>query len=300
MTSRMSSASADGHLREATDEPIGQPPPTLWRSIIENVQGRVGLVLLAGMLALILVGPHVAPHSPTAVGLGAPFAGPSAEHWFGLDSLGRDGFSRFLSGGTTILLVPIAVMVISVLAGGTLGLLGAYRGGAIDGLIVRFFDILYVMPPLLVVLVVIAAFGSSPAVLILSISFVWLSRVGRIVRGSAQAVITHDYVAAAVARGEGTSAILHREVVPNIVPPVVTETALRITITILFVATLNFLGLGAQPPTPDWGVEVAAARATLAIAPIQALAPATAIALLSIAFNLIAEAISNHYSEVER
>jgi peptide/nickel transport system permease protein len=284
----------------ALEETEGSAPPTLWRSVIGSREGQAGLVLLSVMLALVIIGPHVAPYSTTKIGLEAPLSAPSGDHWFGTDSLGRDSFSRFLAGGGSILLVPLAVMLVTLVVAGSLGLVAAYRGGATDMIVNRFFDIGYALPPLLVVLVLIAGFGSSFVVLVLTISFVWLSRVGRVVRGATQAVIGNDYVAAAVARGEKTRSLLLREVLPNIAPPVIAEVALRLTYTILFVATLNFLGLGAQPPKPDWGVEVAAARGALTVAPVQALAPAAAIALMSIAFNLIADAISSHYSEDDR
>jgi peptide/nickel transport system permease protein len=289
-------AAAPGALEELE----GASPPTLWRSVIGSREGRAGLVLLALMLALIIIGPHITPYSTTEIGLAPSLSPPSSDHLFGTDQLGRDSFSRFLAGGQSILLVPLAVMVVTLVVGGSLGLFAAYRGGTTDTVINRFLDVGYALPPLLIVLVLIAGFGSSFVVLVLSISFVWLPRVGRVVRGATQAVVGNDYVAAAVARGEKTPALLLREVVPNIAPPVVAETALRLTYTILFVATLNFLGLGAQPPKPDWGVEVATARDALTIAPIQSLAPAAAIALLSIAFNLIADAISSHYSEDDR
>jgi peptide/nickel transport system permease protein len=146
----------------------------------------------------------------------------------------------------------------------------------------------------LLVLVLIAGLGTSSIVLIVTVALVFIPRVGRVVRGATQAVVTSDYVAAAQARGERTGAILSREVLPNIAAPAIADFALRITYGVIFVATLNFLGLGAQPPDPDWGLMVADSRGYLAIQPWATLAPAAGIAALSVSFNLIADALTRH------
>ena len=173
-------------------------------------------------------------------------------------------------------------------------MLGAYRGGTVDAVIARGFDLVMSLPPLLIVLVAIAALGTSNLVLVLTIMVVYLPRMGRLVRGATQAVITNEYVAAAQARGERTRAILFREVLPNIMAPTAADFALRITYAVIFVATLNFLGLGVKPPNADWGVMVADGRGYINLAPLGTLAPAAAIALLSIALNLIADALTQH------
>jgi peptide/nickel transport system permease protein len=262
--------------------------------VVGSPEGRIGLVLGVLMLAIIAFGRFVAPYPPDEIGVGLPTTGASADHLLGTDQLGRDVFSRFLSGGDTILLVPLAAVTLAFLAGGGLGMLGAYAGGRVDAVITRTFDLLLTLPPLLLVLVIIAGLGTSNAVLVITVALVFLPRIGRVVRGAAQGVITNDYVAAAQARGERTSAILVREVLPNIAAPAIADYALRITYGVIFVATLNFLGLGAQPPEPDWGLMVAESRGFLSVAPLATLAPAAGIAALSIAFNLVADALTRH------
>ena len=270
------------------------PPPSLWRTLVTSIEGRVGLVLGALMLLLIAFGRFLTPYSPTEIGTGPGASGPSADHLLGTDHLGRDVFSRFLAGGDTIVLVPVIAVTLAFLAGGGLGMLGGYLRGLPDTIITRTFDLLLTLPPLLLVLVIIAGLGTSSVVLILTVALVFLPRMGRVVRGATQAVVTNDYVAAAQARGERTSAILAREVLPNIAAPAIADFALRITYAVIFVSTLNFLGLGAQPPKPDWGVMVAESRSFLAVQPWASLVPALAIATLSIAFNLIADALTRH------
>jgi peptide/nickel transport system permease protein len=269
-------------------------PPSAWRTIVGSIEGKIGLVLGAIMLGLIVFGRFFAPYSADELGVGVQSSGPSTDHLFGTDNLGRDVFSRFLVGGDTILLVPLAAVGAAFVLGGGLGMLGAYARGLTDTVITRAFDLLLTLPPLLLVLVIIAGLGTSTAVLVATVALVFLPRVGRVVRGATQAVVTNDYVAAAQARGERTHAILVREVLPNIAAPAIADFALRITYAIIFVATLNFLGLGAQPPEPDWGLMVAESRNFLSVQPWATMMPAAGIAALSISFNLIADALTRH------
>jgi len=280
-------------LRPIEDDDEARPA-SAWRTIIGNVEGQIGLVLGAIMLGIILFGRFFTPYSPTELGVGPQTVGPSTEHLLGTDNLGRDVFSRFLTGGDTILVVPLVAVTLAFLFGGSLGMLGAYARGRIDAVISRTFDLLLTLPPLLLVLVIIAGLGTSTIVLVVTVALVFVPRVGRVLRGATQAIVTNDYVAAAQARGERTASILGREVLPNIAAPAIADFALRITYAIIFVATLNFLGLGAQPPDPDWGLMVADSRNFLSVQPWATLAPAAGIAALSISFNLIADALTRH------
>jgi peptide/nickel transport system permease protein len=288
----MSTAAADVPAVEVVEEE-GRPP-SAWRTVVGSLEGRIGLVLGAIMLGVIVFGRFLAPYSPNELGVGVQTMGPSGDHLFGTDHLGRDVFSRFLVGGDTIVIVPLLAVGLAFVVGGGLGMLGGYLRGRADAFITRTFDLLLTLPPLLLVLVLIAGLGTSSIVLVVTVALVFVPRVGRVIRGATQAVVTSDYVAAAQARGERTGAILVREVLPNIAAPAIADLALRITYGVIFVATLNFLGLGAQPPDPDWGLMVADSRAYLAAQPWAALAPAAGIAALSVSFNLIADALTRH------
>ncbi len=273
--------------------------PGLWRTLAASSGGRIGLGLAAAMVAVIALGPSMAPYSPTQIGLGLPNAPPSSAFLFGTDELGRDILSRFLFGGRSVVLMPLAAVTLAMLVGGGLGVLGAYvqvRPGLewLDRLISSLFDLALALPPLLLALVLIAGFGTSPLVMILAVAVIFAPRTGRILRGAAQAVVTSDYVAAAQARGESVLYILVRELLPNIAATVIAEFTLRMTWAVIFVAALSFLGLGAQPPSSDWGLMVAQARSFITVSPLGVAAPALGIAVLSVSLNLIADALARY------
>lgn len=257
-------------------------------------EGRCGLLLGAVMVLIIVVGPHLAPYPPEQLATGLPLSGPSADHLFGTDHLGRDVFSRFLAGGSMILAVPLAAVAVAVVLGGLVGMLGAYRGGRVDMVINRAFDLLLTLPPLLIALSVIAGFGTSAFVLIVTIGVLNAPQVGKVARGATMGAVTSEYIAAAQARGERPITILVREVAPNITGPMISDIALRLTYAIITVATLNFLGLGAQPPSPDWGLSIANSLGFIVVQSWATLLPAAGIATLSVSFNLMADAIARH------
>ena len=269
-------------------------PRSVWRQVLGTTEGRIGVVLACLMLGVIAMGGLLAPYSPTQTAVGLAAEGPSAEHVLGTDGLGRDVLSRVLTGGGMILLIAFTGVTLAYLIGGTIGTFGAYRGGMFDLLIIRVFDFLIALPSLLMILVIISALGSATWVLIFTVTFVYVPLAGRTMRGAAQAVVTNDYVAAAQARGERTLAILVREVLPNMAAPVIADYGLRLTYGIVTIATLNFLGLGVQPPAPDWGLMVSESRNIVTLQSFSVLAPMCAIAALAVSFNLIADSVSRH------
>lgn len=277
----------------------GAASGTLLQALMMRTSGRIGLGLAALMLVIIVLGPSLAPYSPTQLGLGLPNDPPSSAHLFGTDELGRDILSRFLWGGRSVVLVPLASVMLATLVGGGLGVVAAYAQLQphlrwLDQAISSLFDLALALPPLLLALVLIAGFGTTPPVMILAVAIIFAPRTGRIVRGAAQAVVTSDYIAAAQARGERVAYILLRELSPNIAATVMAEFALRTTWAVIFVAALSFLGLGAQPPSSDWGLMMAQARAFITVSPMGVLAPAFGIALLSLSLNLIADALEQY------
>ena len=263
-------------------------------------EGRVGLVLLAFVLFVILLGPALAPGSPTETGAGAPLAGPSADHLLGADQLGRDVLSRLLHGGRSVLLVPLAGTFLALALGGVVGMSLGYLGGRVDAVASRCLDVLLALPPLLTVLVIIAAFGGGTSVLVISVGLVYSPKIARVVRGATQDVRARDFVQAAQLRGEGLGWVLGRELLPNLSSTLLVEAAVRITFAIVFVATLNFLGLGVQPPEANWGLMVAEGRGVIVQAPLIALAPALAIALLVVSIHLLADALGRVLGEGRR
>lgn len=267
-------------------------PPSLVRAVLRSAEGRIGLVLGVLMLLLATVGRLLAPYSPTAINAGPSLAGPSSAHLLGCDDLGRDVFSRFLYGGSTVLLVPLAAVTVALVIGVALGLFAAYRGGATDAVVTRLFDVLLVIPPLLIALVLIAGLGTSGGVVILTVALVYIPRLGRLARGAARDVVTRDWVVAAELRGESPAWILGKEVLPSITGTVLSSYALYLTYGIIFVATLSFLGAGAQPPSSDWGLMVAQSRTFISFNAWATIVPALGIAAMSVAFTLLADAVN--------
>ncbi len=266
------------------------------RSALARPEARLGLVVGLLVLLVAVFGPLLSPYSAITVGLAQPLSPPSSAHLLGTDSLGRDVLSRVLSGGGSLLLIAVLSVIVSQVAGTILGLIAAYWDGRADTLISRFFDVFLTLPPLLLALALITGLGYSIVVLVAIVGLVYTPRAGRIVRASARDVMSRAYIMAAKSRGESAGFVLAREVIPNIAGPALADLALRMTYAVTFVATLNFLGLGVQPPTPDWGLMVAENRATIYAAPLAVFAPAVAIALLSVSVNLVADALTAFWS----
>lgn len=266
------------------------------RGLLRSPEGRVGVALALLVLAVVVLGPALAPYPPEKLGVGAPSAGPSAGHPLGTDTLGRDVLSRVLCGGASVIVVPLIAVVLAQIAGGGLGVAAGYLGGRWDAGLSRLFDIVMTLPPLLLVLVLIAGLGTSPAVLAVVVALVFLPRAGRIARAATRSAAHADYVVAARLRGESAAYVVGREILPNVSGPLIADAALRLTYAVIFVATLNFLGLGVQPPQADWAVMISEGRATIAVTPLGVLAPAAAIAAVSVSVNLIADALTAHWS----
>jgi peptide/nickel transport system permease protein len=276
--------------------PLVAPPRargwTALRAVWEPLEGKLGLAILAVFAFVVAFGPALAPHGINEIGVAAPNAGPEPGLWLGADSLGRDVFSRLLIGGRSVIVIPVLATLLAFLIGGTAGMVAGYRGGMIGAVIGRVTDVLISLPYLLVVLVVVTTLEASTIVLVIAVALVFAPRIARVLRGATHALSVREFVQAAQARGERTSAILGYELLPNILPTVMVEFAARLTYAIIFVATLNYLGLGLQPPSSNWAVMVADSRTTITSAPIQTVAPALAIGAVSLGVSLIADAIT--------
>jgi peptide/nickel transport system permease protein len=253
--------------------------------------GAVGLAVLVFVLLVALFGPFVAPHSP-ARPIGIPYEGPSAEALLGTDFLGRDVLSRVLWGGRSVIALAGLSVLLAYTGGLVVGLAAGYSRGLLDPILMRSADVLLSLPALLFLLVLVTGLGSSRTVLVVGVALIQMPLVARIIRSATQTQSVRGFVEAAAARGERTSAILGREVMPNIVPTIAADVGLRLTYAIILVASVNFLGLGLQPPDADWGLMVSENRSGLNLNPLAVLAPATMIALLTIAVNMVGDAVA--------
>jgi peptide/nickel transport system permease protein len=270
---------------------VGRP---IWREMMSSRDGRASTLLILGMLVLIAVGPFLAPYSPTALRLGPPNQTLTWTHLLGTDHLGRDVLSRFLWGGRSIIAIPVISVMLAYATAGLLSVVAAYKRGALDIVVCRMFEFLMSVPALLKMLIMVAAFGPTTGVLIISIAITNMPGASRIVRGAVLSQAGVDYVLAAQARGETTLSVVLWEILPNILGPIAADFALRITWGIVALSTLSFLGLGVQPPNPDWGLMIQEGRSSLQQTPLVAIVPAIAIACLSVGFNLGADVITRH------
>lgn len=283
----------------ALTEPVGTDLATSGRrgglrkflAIPEGLAGSIGLLAI---LALALIGPELAPDNPAAI-IAAPALGASRAHLMGTDLLGRDVWSRFLSGGPSVIILPLISVSCALLIGSVAGLLSGYLGGWTDKIVTRIVDVVLALPPFLLVLVIIAGFGTGEVVIVVAVAAVYAPSITRVIRSATQVVRPREFVLAARARGDSLWWITFREVAPNVVPTLLVEIAIRLTFAVMFIASLSFLGLGVQPPSSNWGVMVAENRDLLFTDPLPVLVPAAAIAVLAISVNLIADAITTYF-----
>jgi ABC-type dipeptide/oligopeptide/nickel transport system permease subunit len=251
--------------------------------------GAVGVTLLVVVLALAFAGPLLAPNAITAT-VGPPGQTPTAGMPFGTDFLGRDVLSRLLNGGLSVVLFGTAATALAYLAGVTIGLVAGYSKSVIDPILMRTVDVLLSVPALLILLVLVSGLGPHIWVLIAGVALVQLPGVARVVRTATLETSTRAYVEAAVTRGEKLPSLLGREILPNIVPVVLADLGIRFGVSVVLIASMNYLGLGLAPPAADWGLMISENRDYISLNPWSVLAPAIMLALLTISVNLTADA----------
>ncbi|MFJ1745378.1 ABC transporter permease [Streptomyces sp. NPDC088116] len=263
-----------------------------WRTVRSSRAAALGLTIVAVHAAVALLAPLLTSYDPIVGDASRALLGPSGDHWAGTDQYGRDVLARVLYGGRYALGVSLAATFLTIALGTVLGCATALRGGRLDDVLMRVLDAVLSVPGLLALLVVVTALGSGPAVIVLAVAVVYVPQVVRVVRGAALAVVPADYVTAARARGESTWSVLRREVLPNITDVVCVEFAMRASWVVLMISSLSFLGFGANPPTPDWGLMVSENRTAITVVPMASLAPIIALATLVVGLNLAADGLS--------
>jgi peptide/nickel transport system permease protein len=252
---------------------------------------RLGLFLLTAFVLGAVLGPVLAPHDPLEQNLIRQLEPPSGEHWLGTDEFGRDILSRLLYGTPISLSVGLVAVGIGVLGGGLLGLVTGYFGGWVDLVGMRVVDVLLAFPSILLAVVVVAVLGPSLGNAMIAVGIVGIPHYARIVRSSVLAVRGLPFVEAERALGARERHILFRTVLPHCMPPVLVQASLGLATAILDAAGLSFLGLGAQPPTPEWGAMLGHGRQYVIQAPWVLAAPGVAILLTVLGFNLVGDAL---------
>jgi ABC-type dipeptide/oligopeptide/nickel transport system permease subunit len=251
--------------------------------------------LLAGFLLLALLAPWIAPYSYEAQDLANVLAPPSAAHWFGTDDLGRDILSRLIWGARPSMAVGVVGVGLGAIVGLPFGLLAGFRGGWLDRLIMALVEVVLTFPSIVLSIAIVAVIGAGTGSVIIAIAVTTAPAIAVIARATTLSERAQDYVQAARALGAADGRIMLRHVLRNIFPPVLTETTLRISQAILVAAALGFLGLGVQPPLPEWGTMLSQGRNYLAVAPHMTYFSGLFIALLVLGFNLAGDTLRDMY-----
>ena len=253
-----------------------------------NLSAWIGLAIVVINLLAALLAPVIAPYGQAEL-VGDVWAPPSAQFWLGLDNLGRDMFSRLLYGARTTISIALLITTCSFAIGIITGFAAAILGGWIDTALSRFVDAMMAIPTLIFGLIILSVLGTSIPVLIGTIAILDSTRVFRLSRAVGLNITVLDYVEVARLRGEGLWWVMRREVLPNALPPLITEFGLRFCFAFLFIAALSFLGLGIQPPLADWGGMVRDNAQAINFGGMAPLIPAAAIGQLTIAVNLVVD-----------
>jgi peptide/nickel transport system permease protein len=269
----------------AVDEPT--PAAVLRRPV--PLQLKAGLVIVVTIVLLGLLAPWIAPHPWDTISMRTRFLPPSGTYWLGTDEYGRDVLSRLLMGTRLSLAMGVSATLVSLAFGVPIGLAAGYFRGRIDEVLMRSADVLMAIPPIMLGLLVLAVTPPSLWKTAVAVGFVYIPPIARVTRSVTLALANEDFIQAARARAESASYILFREILPNAWPPLIVEASLRVTYAILLGSALSFLGLGAQPPSSDWGLMISEARSFIDRAPWIALAPGFAMCLLVIGINLVGD-----------
>ncbi|MEA5386855.1 ABC transporter permease [Haloarculaceae archaeon H-GB11] len=259
--------------------------------IRQTPKAFVGLTLLTAITVISVLGPYFVPYDPTAIHSGHILEGPSAQFLLGTDALGRDLLSRVIIGGRTSLLLGFGSVGLALGLGIPIGLTAGYTHGKVDEVIMRAMDLLMSIPTLLLGLLILTALSSNVWNAIFAVGIVYAPRIARVVRSATLEESNSEYVQSAKAQGESTPYILFGEILPNITAPILVEGSIRIGFAILIGSSLSFLGLGAQPPNPDWGYMINTARGHIFESAWFLLWPSIALTLTVFSVNMLGDGL---------
>ena len=265
------------------------------RKVLRRLRGGRILVTLSGVVLGVFVmvalfATTLAPQDPTFGDLENTLVGPSAAHWLGTDQGGHDTFSALIEGSRTSLVGPLGVVLVSTALGIAVGLFSAWRGGWIDAVIGRVLDILFAFPSLLLAILAVALFGKGLTAPVIAMAIAYMPYTARLVRGLTVQERTRPYIAAYQVQGHSPVFVAVRRLLPNIGPTVLAQSTVNFGYALLDLAALSFLGLGVQPPTPDWGAMINQGQAAvLQGQPLPAIVPAVAVVVVVVAFNVVGE-----------
>jgi peptide/nickel transport system permease protein len=263
----------------------------LLRRLVRNRGAMVGLVIISAMALLAIAAPWIAPHDPFQKFSGHKLEPPSREFLLGTDNLSRDLFSRLVYGARPSIGAAAAATVVIIVIGITIGAWAGYLGGLVDEVLMRIVDVLLAFPTLILALAIVAVLGTGLVNLLIAVtSLIWAS-YARLVRGIVLELRERPFVKATIALGAGRAYIVFRHILPNIVSPVIVLASLQMGVVILIMAGMSFLGLGIQPPNPEWGAMLNAGKNYFQRAPQLMIYPGVMISLTVMGFNLLGDGL---------
>ena len=267
------------------------PLREFWRNFSCSKGALLGLAVITIFFLIALAASLISPYDPTRIFTEAILAQPSGQFWLGTDDVGRDIFSRLLHGARVSVILGLFIVLTSTVCGVTIGLCAGYLGGIADAVIMRITDIVMSLPSILLAIVVVSILGTSLFNTVIAISVVSVPYFVRLVRASVMAEKAKDYVTCARCYGAGHIRIACINILPNCVAPITVQATLAFSDGILNIAALGFLGLGTQPPTPEWGTMLADARPYIASDPWLVIFPGLCILIVVVAFNLVGDVL---------
>ncbi len=258
-----------------------------------NRLAMIGLAIVIVLVLAALFADVIADYDTVVIkqNVAIRLQGPSAAHWFGTDEFGRDIFARIVHGARISLMVGIVAVSIALALGGTLGAIAGYFGGAVDNIIMRMMDIFLSIPILLLAIMIVSALGSSMLNLMIAIGISSMPTFARVTRASVLSVKDQDYIEAARAIGATNRKIILRHILPNCLAPIIVQATLRVATAILSTASLSFIGLGIQPPAPEWGAMLSSGRSYIRDAPHIVVIPGLVIMITILALNLLGDGL---------
>ncbi len=263
----------------------------IWRRLRKNKSAVIGGGIVVFFILLAIFGPMLTTVDPNATDITNKNQPPSADHWFGTDNYGRDMFTRIIHGTKLTLIVGFVSVAIGGVVGVIFGIVAGYYGGWVDTIIMRIMDILLAFPGILLALAIVSVLGGSLTNMIIAIGIFSVPAFARIVRGSALSVRKLEYIDAMKALGASDVRIIFKHILPNVTSPIIVQATLRIATAVLTASGLSFLGLGAQPPAPEWGAMLSAGRTYMHDAPHMVLIPGIMIVIVVLAFNIFGDGL---------
>lgn len=265
----------------------------IWRRLRRDRMAMLGLAILIVMIVLALLADFIADYDTAVIGMNMRerLQTPSRAHWFGTDGYGRDVFARIVHGSRLSLSLSILAMAAAVAVGSLIGAVAGYYGGRVDNLLMRFMDILLAIPPMLMSISIVAALGHSMINLMIALSLAYIPVFARVIRSSILSVKGQEFIEAAKACGTSDARIIARHIIPNAIGPIIVQATLAMGSTILIISSLSFMGMGIQPPQPEWGTMLYEGRDLIRTSPYLVIFPGIAIALAVLSLNLLGDGL---------